>query len=173
MADITSVPVPVRDIPLIALTPETFAPFGAVIAPLTESERETWPAPPLDLSAGTPRFYAMRLGARPLEVRRITRHRRVTQSLASVDGSDWFMLVAPPVGLDVPAAEPALEDIRGFLIPGGVAIMMYRGTWHAGPLFVGPEASFFNLELADTNVTDHQSCDLVARYGIALRPVPA
>ncbi len=172
MADTTPVPVPIRDVPLIPLTPEAFAPFGAVVAPLTESEREGRSAPPLDLSAGTPRFYAMRLSARPLEVRRITRRRRVTQSLASVDGRAWFMLAAPPVGLDDPHAEPALEDILGFVIPGGVAIMMFRGTWHAGPLFAGPEASFFNLELADTNETDHQSCDLVARYGVALRPVP-
>jgi ureidoglycolate hydrolase len=173
MADIAPASVPVRDIPLIPLTPAAFAPFGAVIAPLAESERAGKPEAPLDLAAGTPRFYAMRLGPRPLEVHRITRHRRVTQVLASVDGSPWCMLLAPPHELDDPAAEPALEDIRGFAIPAGTAIMLFRGTWHAGPLFEGPGASFFNLELSDTNVTDHQSSDLVARFGFGLRPVVA
>ena len=113
----------------------------------------------------------MRLSARPTVVRRITRHRRVTQALASVDGSSWLMLVAPPLGLDDPEAKPLLEDIRAFEIPGGLAIMLFRGTWHAGPLFAGEEASFFNLELADTNETDHHNCDLVESYGVALAPV--
>ena len=43
------------------------------------------------------------------------------------------------------------------------------GGERAGPLFEGDEQSFFNLELADTNVVDHHTSDLVARYGGALR----
>ena len=52
-----------------------------------------------------------------------------------------------------------------------LALMLARGTWHAGPLFDAPQADFFNLELADTNVVDHQSCDLRARFGLLLRLV--
>jgi hypothetical protein len=52
-----------------------------------------------------------------------------------------------------------------------VAVMLFRGTWHAGPLFEGAKASFFNLELSDTNVTDHWNCDLVTRYGVTLKLV--
>jgi ureidoglycolate lyase len=47
--------------------------------------------------------------------------------------------------------------------------MLHKGTWHAGPLFEGAAQSFFNLELADTNVVDHHTCDLTASYGFALR----
>jgi hypothetical protein len=49
--------------------------------------------------------------------------------------------------------------------------MLLRGAWHAGPLFEAPEASFFNLELSDTNVTDHWSCDLKQHFGLSLRLV--
>jgi ureidoglycolate lyase len=47
--------------------------------------------------------------------------------------------------------------------------MLAWGTWHTGPLFEGAEASFFNLEQSDTNVTDHWTCDLAKRYGVALK----
>ena len=35
---------------------------------------------------------------------------------------------------------------------------MHAGTWHAGPLFDNAnEMDFYNLELADTNVVDHNT----------------
>ena len=35
---------------------------------------------------------------------------------------------------------------------------MEAGTWHAGPLFDNTDhMDFYNLELADTNVTDHNT----------------
>ena len=35
---------------------------------------------------------------------------------------------------------------------------MEKGLWHAGPFFDGVEKmDFYNLELSDTNVTDHNS----------------
>ncbi len=89
--------------------------------------------------------------------------------LASAGGQEWLLAVAPPPSVDSADAEPGLEAIRAFRIPGDAAVMLSRGTWHAGPLFEGREASFFNLELSDTNVADHWSCDLFGRYGVALR----
>jgi ureidoglycolate lyase len=74
-----------------------------------------------------------------------------------------------PARLASTKAEPALDDINAFRIPGDVAVVLHKGSWHAGPLFEGDEQSFFNLELADTNVVDHHTSDLVARYGCALR----
>ncbi len=67
--------------------------------------------------------------------------------------------------------EPRLEDIKAFRMPGDVAMMLYKGSWHAGPMFEGEEQSFFNLELADTNLVDHHTCQLVERYGAALKLV--
>jgi hypothetical protein len=81
------------------------------------------------------------------------------------------MAVAPPVDLGNDTAEPKLDDIRAFRVPGDVAVMLYKGTWHAGPLFEGGTLNFFNLELADTNIVDHQTCKLTERYGVALHLV--
>jgi ureidoglycolate hydrolase len=163
------------DLPIQPLTPQAFAPFGAVMAALEDGIAFGPQDAQLELSRGTPRFYTMRLYNRHTDagmtVRRITRHRAVTQALASVGGHDWVMAVAPPLQVDVPDAEPALADIRAFRIPGDVAVMLHRGTWHAGPLFDAPEACFFNLELADTNQVDHHSCELGPRYSMALRLV--
>jgi ureidoglycolate lyase len=116
------------DLLVLELTGEAFAPYGSVIAPMNDGPPFGEADAPLDLTGGTPRFYAMRLPARGLTVTRITRHRRVTQALASAGGHDWFMAVAPPLAVDDPAAEPALGDIRAFRIPGDVAIMLHKGS---------------------------------------------
>lgn len=52
---------------------------------------------------------------------------------------------------------PALDDLRAFRIPPRTAITMRKGTWHAGPFFAEPSMDFVNLELDDTNVTDHHN----------------
>ncbi len=157
----------IRDLPAMKLTPEAFAPFGTVIPPTEDGVPFGQGDARLHLASGTPRFYCMRLLTRGLVIRHITRHRQVTQVLASAGGSPWLLAVAPPPATDLADAEPPLEAIRAFQIPGDTAVMLLLGAWHAGPLFEAPEASFFNLELSDTNVTDHWSCDLTQRYGVA------
>jgi ureidoglycolate lyase len=57
-------------------------------------------------------------------------------------------------------------------VPGSVAVKLHRGTWHAGPFFEGEDISFLNLELSDTNETDHQNSYLADRFGFALRFAP-
>ncbi len=161
----------IRDLPVAALTPAGFAPFGTVIPPMEDGTAFGPQDAALYFGSGTPRFYAMRLPNRGLVISRITRHRSVTQVLAAAGGRPWLLAVAPPPVTDIDGAEPVLEAIRAFRIPGDTAVMLSRGTWHAGPLFTDEEASFFNLELSDTNVTDHWTCDLVKRFGVALRLV--
>jgi len=153
------------------LKPENFAPFGTVIAPEDDGAPLEGQMSPLDLSGGTPRFYAMRLPPRGLIVKQITRHVRTTQALASVGGHTWFIAVAPPSRLDDPNAEPRVEDIKAFRVPGDRGVMLHKGTWHAGPHFEGGSQSFFNLELMDTNLVDHHTCKLTERYGQALQIV--
>jgi ureidoglycolate lyase len=159
----------VRDLPVRSITREAFAPFGDLIAPLTDGVPFGPDDAKLDLAGGIPRLYIMRLLRRGLVVRQITRHRQVTQCLAAMGGKSWLMAVAPPKELDRPTAEPALADIVGFIVPGTVAVKLHRGTWHAGPFFEDDEISFLNLELSDTNEVDHQSSNLLERFGCALR----
>jgi ureidoglycolate lyase len=161
----------IRDLPVMDLSPVAFAPYGTVIPPMEDGTTFGPQDAVLQFGAGIPRFYTMRLPNRGLVINHITRHRQVTQVLGSAGGLSWLLAVAPPPPEDVPEAEPALEDIRAFRIPGDAAVMLLRGAWHAGPLFETPEASFFNLELSDTNITDHWSCDLAKRYGVTLRLV--
>ena len=165
--DAVKTDVTVRPIKVNPLTPLSFAPFGQVIAPTEDGVVFGPNDAQLELSRGTPRFYIMRLPRKGLRFRQITRHRQVTQCLASVGGKPWFIAVAPPHQFDDPNAQPALEDIKAFKIPGDVAIKLHRGSWHAGPFFEDDEISFFNLELADTNEADHQNCYLDRTYGTA------
>jgi ureidoglycolate hydrolase len=161
--------LPTRDLPARPITREAFAPFGDLIAPSDDGAPFDPRDAALDLSRGAPRLYIMRLPRRGLVFRQITRHRNVTQCLAALGGKSWLLAVAPPKGVDEPRAEPALADIAAFVIPGTVAIKLNRGTWHAGPFFEDDEVSFLNLELSDTNETDHQSSQLAERFGFALR----
>jgi ureidoglycolate hydrolase len=162
----------IRDLPVLDLTPDAFAPYGAVIAPTEDGTAYSPNDAALQFGTGIPRFYAMRLPNRGLLISRITRHRQVTQVLGSAGGQPWLLAVAPPPVEDLADARPAPGDIRAFHIPGDTAVMLLRGSWHAGPLFEAAEASFFNLELSDTNVTDHWTCDLAKTYNVTFRLLP-
>jgi ureidoglycolate lyase len=155
----------------VPVTPEAFAPFGQLIVPTEDGVPFGDEDAQLDLTQGTPRFYIMRLPNRGWVFDRITRHNQVTQCLASVGGADWFIAVSPPSTGAADAPSPA--SIKAFRIPGDVAIKLHVGTWHVGPFFAPEEVSFFNLELADTNIVDHDNHDLVAAHGVKLELVGA
>ena len=144
------------------ITPEAFRPFGQVISAIEDDTPFNAHDAQLELHQGIPRFYIMRLYERGMRFGRITRHQRVTQCLGSLNGEEWLMAVAPPS----PAALPDWEAITAFRIPGNCFIKLNVGTWHAGPYFEQPAIDFYNLELSDTNVVDHDTCDLLATYGV-------
>ena len=146
-----------------------FAPFGQVIAPAEDGTTFGPHDAQLVLTNGTPRLTIMRLHERGLRAERITRHCRVTQCLAAMGGKEWLIAVAPPIAPDDRAVMPDPEAIRAFGVPGTLAIKLHRGTWHAGPYFTAPTVDFLNLELSDTNETDHVNCYLTRDLGIALR----
>jgi len=167
--DAGTAPKEIRDIQVRPITREAFAPFGELIAPIEDGVPFGPEDAQLELSLGTPRLYIMRLTKKGRVFTQITRHRGVTQCLAALEGKSWLMAVAPPKNLEDPNAEPALEDIAAFVVPGNVAVKLHRGTWHAGPFFEDDEINFINLELSDTNEVDHQNSYLAKRFGFALR----
>ncbi|MDY6782684.1 MAG: ureidoglycolate lyase [Cyanobacteriota bacterium] len=132
------------------ITSENFKPYGQLIVPSREGKPYDSTDAQLNLSQGTPRFYIMCLNHRGLKFHQITRHRRCTQCLGSLQGKDWFIAVAPPGDGD----KPELDKIAAFCIPGNAFIKLERGTWHAGPYFEHDVVDFYNLELSDTNETD-------------------
>jgi ureidoglycolate hydrolase len=152
------------------LTPETFAPFGALIVPSAYGKHFGPDDAQLDLSCGQPRLYIMRSPFHGMEFTRITRHQQVTQCLGARDDRDWFIAVAPP---DDARAEPDPDTLRAFHIPGDTAIKLHRGTWHAGPFFTWKWIDFYNLEMVDTNQVDSEAVDFGTSHGVTYALGPA
>lgn len=142
------------------ITPDGFRPFGQVIFATLDGVPFGAQDAQLQLDQGIPRFYIMRLHAHGRTFSRITRHQRCTQCLGSLEGHDWLMAVAPG------GSQPTRDTIRAFRIPGNCFIKLETGTWHAGPYFDRETIDFYNLELSDTNLTDHDTYDFGASEGI-------
>lgn len=144
-----------------SITVEEFAPFGQVIFPNEDGKPFDQQDAQLRLDNGTPRFYLMRLQHRGRRFSRITRHQQCTQCLGALGGQEWLLAVAPPH----PHRQPDLGAIAAFRIPGHCFVKLELGTWHAGPYFEQAWVDFYNLELSDTNVVDHETCNLIEMFG--------
>lgn len=143
------------------LTSEAFHPYGQVIEATEDGKAFDQTDAQLVLDRGTPRFYIMRLPARGLTFKRITYHAHCTQCLGSLMGKPWYIGVAPP------GPTLAVDQIVAFEIPGDRFIKLHLGTWHAGPLFQGESfIDFYNLELSDTNISDHTTVDLLKDHNM-------
>ena len=91
------------------------------------------------------------VGARPI-LASMTRHSRATQCLGSADAKAWWMAVADPA---LRPEELDFTSVNLVEVQPGEGVKLHQGTWHAGPYFLSSSALFFNLELSDTNLTDH------------------
>jgi ureidoglycolate hydrolase len=149
-------------LPAVLITPENFRLYGQVIAATPDHQGFDAAAAQLSLEEGIPHFYIMRLPRRGRKFGKITRHVKCTQCLGSLEGKEWLIAVAPPGATD----QPDRDAIAAFRIPGNCFIKLERGTWHAGPYFDQEAIDFYNLELTDTNIVDHHTCDLKSTYGI-------
>ncbi len=159
-ASILSAAAAVQTVKATPITAQTFQPFGQVIYPQPDSKAFDLQDAQLQLQNGIPRFYIMQLHQRGRQFHHITRHNACTQCLGALEGQTWFLGVAPAG--DFP--QPQLENIQVFQIPGNCFVKLEVGTWHAGPYFDASTVSFYNLELSDTNVVDHTTCDLLQTY---------
>ncbi|MAN19270.1 MAG: hypothetical protein CMN94_05740 [Synechococcus sp. EAC657] len=119
----------------------------------------------LSFGPGKLRYYVMRIPRRPLKVTAMTRHVNATQCLSSAEGRPFWLLLAPP-----DTEGPVLDASKAWLlrIEAGEGIKLHLGTWHAGPLFDADSASFFNLELSDTNQNDHETLKLSRSINLEL-----
>jgi ureidoglycolate hydrolase len=151
------------------ITAEAFRPYGQLISASPDGKLYDSTDAQLSLEQGTPRFYIMRLQNRGRQFSRITRHLKCTQCLGALADKTWLLAVAPPGEAETPAP----ESIVAFQIPGNCFVKLHVGTWHAGPYFDEPMVEFYNLELADTNLTDHDTCNLREAHGIEFELVNA
>ncbi len=143
------------------ITPEGFQRYGQLISASDDGKAYDQHDAQLQLQNGIPRFYIMRLHDRGRMFHHITRHRQCTQCLGSLEGKEWLMAVA--IGAN---DHPDLESLKAFRIPGNCFIKLGVDTWHAGPYFDADVVNFYSLELSDTNITDHETCNLLESYGI-------
>ncbi|HEY9631191.1 MAG TPA: ureidoglycolate lyase [Coleofasciculaceae cyanobacterium] len=150
------------------VTPESFRPYGQVIFATDDGKIYDADDAQLVLS-GIPRFYIMRLHHKGRRFSHITRHQKCTQCLGSLEGNTWLLAVAPPCEAKI----PDWEAIAAFQIPSHCFVKLEAGTWHAGPYFDQDAIDFYNLELSDTNLADHHTCDLQAAYGVTFEIVLA
>ena len=157
------------DLTVEPISAAAFAPYGTLIETAADGKLFGPDEAQLVLGGGTPRFYIMNLKHREMGFRHITRHLHVTQCLAAVGGKPWIIAVAPPDAPDDPAARPDQTRLRVFRVGGDQAIMLARSTWHVGPFFASDTAAFFNLELADTNQTDHHNCYFDREFAVQYR----
>jgi ureidoglycolate hydrolase len=157
----------IHQLPAIPITSDAFRPFGQLIQAAADGKPFGAEDAQLQLQNGTPRFYIMQLKQRGRDFHTITRHHHCTQCLGSLEGKEWLMAVAPPRE----RAYPAIEEIMAFRIPGNCFIKLEIGTWHAGPYFDGDVVNFYNLELSDTNIIDHDTCNLRDQFGIDFKIV--
>lgn len=148
-----------QQLPAQAVTPEAFEPYGQVIFATRDGKPFDPTDAQLELTHGIPRFYIMRLPYRSWQFHLITCHLRCTQCLGSLGDRLWWLAVAPP------GKAPELKQIQAFWVPGTCFVKLHAGTWHTGPYFEGDTADFYNLELSDTNVTDHNTYDLLKAFG--------
>jgi ureidoglycolate hydrolase len=151
-----------QKLPAQPITPEAFRPYGKVIFATEDGQEYGSEDAQLHLHNGIPRFYIMRLHQRGRRFHKITRHALCTQCLGSLEGKDWFLGVAPPSA----AEAPNWQEIKIFHIPGNCFVQLHLKTWHAGPYFDHPSVDFYNLELSNTNIADHDTCNLRDRFGV-------
>jgi len=143
------------------ITSESFQRYGQLISASEDGKVFDQQDAQLEIQNGIPRFYIMRLHDRGRKFHHITRHRHCTQCLGSLEGEEWLMAVA--IGVD---NRPSLESLKAFRIPGNCFIKLNVDIWHAGPYFDTDAVDFYNLELSDTNITDHETCDLLETYSV-------
>jgi ureidoglycolate hydrolase len=142
------------------LTPESFAPFGQVLAAepheagIEVRDGEAWV------------LNVLSYDHRPLVCDHLNAHHRATQMLLPL-GSRTAALVVAPAAADF--SDPAgLEGVRAFVLDGRAAVNLALGTWHWGPYPVGEHVDLLNLQgrgFADDNEVAHLGRDL----GVVIR----
>ncbi|XP_078435988.1 uncharacterized protein LOC144706806 [Wolffia australiana] len=165
----------------VEATQESFKDFGQVISASPDGDEFGPHDARLELHRGVPRFYIMRLQDRDLRFSKITHHASVTQCLGSIGGEEWYLGVAKAsicseknddrkILLKSACGHcyvpPNPSEVVVFKISGPKFLKLDVGTWHAGPLFKNKSMDFYNLELSDTNVTDHTTHDFSVEDGV-------
>lgn len=164
------------------LTPEAFAPYGAVLdanrpdlpwkpANMGTAKRYDWLAPVENLRPTTarPNLCLFRCAPRldwPLEVRMLEHHPLSTQLFFPMAATRYVVLVAAPR----PGA-PDLATLRAFLATGRQGVAYVPGTWHHPLLALDQETDFGCIVYEDEPGKDDAGDCVAVTYAEGARPV--
>ena len=129
------------------MTPETFAPFGEMMA-AKETPADHRVFFPVDFQAdGKTTMSVIWQPKEGITFTKLERHFGVTQSFVQLSGSPAVVAVASPTDPDDPQAIPRPEDVHAFLIDPARGFAFSRGTWHSLDRFIlaPPGATFLIL----------------------------
>jgi ureidoglycolate lyase len=176
----------VHDLTILDATPESVAPYGALVgAAIGASRRTNFYDDAVELYE-TPRFQSdadtclsvARVRPRPGEVRFLERHFKHTQAFLPLNGAPYVVVVAPPT----PASDvPDLASVRAFRFRGDQGFMMHVGTWHEFPFAVDAPVDLVVVLRNETNRNldavengeavgeDLQKRNVARRFGDVLR----
>lgn len=144
------------------LTPETFAPYGTVVASAGRDGREInagttlrveMPEPDILRQGGRPSLSVFRAtpGRLPFEPKVMERHRLGSQTFVPMMGTPFVVLVA------LGEAAPDLSTLKAFLADGSCGVTLAPDVWHH-PLLALEAGDFVVLERRGEEV----DCELVA-----------
>ena len=142
-----------------------FEQFGTAILPVDDMTPHSSCDAELKFNGDNLRYSVMRLRRRAAVLGSMTRHIHATQCLGSADAQPWWLAVA---AAKLQSEQLDRSTVQLVKVQPGEAVKLHQGTWHAGPFFLAPIALFFNLELSDTNLIDHNSQPLKKKLELNL-----
>lgn len=142
-----------------------FTRFGTAILPVDDMTPHSSCDAELKFNGDNLRYYVMRLHRRAAVLGSMTRHIQATQCLGSADAQPWWLAVATAKLQSEQLDHSTVQLVK---VEPGEAVKLHQGTWHAGPFFLATTALFFNLELSDTNLVDHNSQPLNQKLKLQL-----
>jgi len=149
----------------VGLSECDFDRFGTAILPVDDMTPHSDRDAQLQFAGDNLRFYVMRLRRRPAVVGSMTRHLNASQCLGSADAQPWWIAVADPA---IVPEHLEISKVQLVKVMPGEGVKLHPGTWHDGPFFAADTALFFNLELSDTNLTDHDCQPLATSLKLQL-----
>jgi ureidoglycolate lyase len=145
-----------RELPVEDATPESLAPYGALVAAGVTPSRgtrfydgavELYDTPRFESDADTCLSVA-RVAPRAPEVKFLERHFKHTQAFLPLNGAPYVVVVAPPTpDADVP--DPARA--RAFRFRGDHGFLMHVGTWHEFPFAIDAPVDLVVVLRNETN----------------------
>lgn len=140
------------------MTRETFAPYGEIINQAASVRP--------DFDGGGGSIAAQTVEARPMKFDFLGRHLRSEQFFAPLGGAKSVIAVAPPS--ENGSAVPDTNRLAAFLVDGGSAFKLHRGTWHASAFPVSGNATFLVFDRENTLEEDFDLRDLKTSLGVVV-----